>query len=507
MPTATLSPNSPTTSLIAPRRAGQPKFGIETICSQNIFDLIIQDYLDRLYCLTPLLHKQAFQSDLENGRAETDPLFFSFAFSLCTWVCTMLPVRFKAFQDAPDGVFRYSSINEMVEQCEHAVLALRGQAYFERLEVLHPCISFTLAQSLRTVGLPGRSRIYHAEMHEAIIGLGAHDCSAYEFLNERECQVLKKVFWLDVFVQIHLRLGWAKPRPWLPVPDTMLFNVDDLGGLLPLPLDDEDIGERIVGGSGSTTAIVDGFLGIIEVFLCFVALSDASLVDVGGVFPRPTRAGSDHGRRSYTATQGSVDALQSMFQRVLSIDERMPRVMALWLEPTCDLSSFTPLVAGQLMSMRANIHVTRLWARYLIFDRLVTLQAEQHPDAGINKELIITEHEAVCEQLLQFLHNVNVRSLESNGMPISFKIRQVAALLLEYSSRSSSSREDGAVTHTGLRLHPTSPFNATQSGLVDRADGYIEQFLEILTRLNSSTMQDSQMLKCTEYWDKLSDGS
>jgi hypothetical protein len=174
---------------------------IETICSQRLFDRLIAVYFERLHCLTPIVHRQTFESDINSNRVVNDPQFFSFLFVLCTWVCAMLPAHFTRLRDL-DCAFQYTNINEMLERCECTVLSLRQRTYFEQPSNLHCVISLLLCQSFAFTGLEGRSHIYLVETTAMLRSLGAHIPSTYRELNIVECQVRKKIFWINFMMNV-----------------------------------------------------------------------------------------------------------------------------------------------------------------------------------------------------------------------------------------------------------------------------------------------------------------
>ena len=486
---------SPSTLLKSPTSVHSTKFGIETICSKDILGEIVQDYIRRLYCLTPLVHKPSFWDDLDGGRAEHDPLFFSFVFSLSTWVCSMLPVHFASYKSR-SRYFPYDTTSDMVDKCEATVVALRPRDYFENPTNLHCGIAFALFQGFASVGLSGRARTYAAELDTCIKALRANDPESYRHLSFPDQQVRKKLFWLNFFIQTHARLGDQISRHlyWMPVPDTMIFESDLTECLLPLPVDDEFLlPDQILQRPPGENSLTAGYIGIIRIFLCFVA-PVAGRIDSRAEQERGGLPDSTRSLRDLVNLQASRD-LHDMLYRIHKVADDLPDAFALFKARE---NSVTPQsdFNDQLGSMRANIQVTRLWARYLIFDRLVSVLEALHGPSVTNRSLIISEHEAICEDLLQFLASVTMRNLESNGVPISFKIRQVAALLLDYSPRSLPTDQSAASPDV------SSPEEVRQHRLAERADTLIDKFLALLTQMDSATMQDSQMMLSSLDWPR-----
>ncbi|KPI37699.1 uncharacterized protein AB675_216 [Cyphellophora attinorum] len=372
---------------------------------------------------------------------------------------------------------------------------LRGRREFEQPTNLHCSIAFTLYQSTAVVGLMGRARIFGAELDALMQALAASTPGSYDSLSLPDQQVRKKLFWLNFFIRTHARLGDLASHhlDWLPIPDTMFYDPATLDAILPLPVDDEYIkDDTVLPQPSDYVGITAGFLGIIRIFLCFVAPMAGN--------PRGRVINAVEGIEYVSSVETprqrvdrkASDDLQDMLLRIHRVADHMPRPLALWLDPNFQPAEVQQALADQLASMRANIHVTRLWARYLIFDRLVAVQEALYGKAVTNRSLIISEHEAICDDLLQFLASVTIRNLESNGVTISFKIRQVAALLLDYSSgRSQTSFFPGSP-------QAASPDEQHQHRLAERADSLIDKFLTLLTQMDSATFQDSQMMLCSQ---------
>lgn len=84
------------------------------------------------------------------------------------------------------------------------------------------------------------------------------------------------------------------------------------------------------------------------------------------------------------------------------------------------------LRSSQYENMRANIHVTHVWAQSLLLERLVSLSEastqstspEDTLEDGPSRAAIWDMREDLCRQLLHLLSNVSQQNLEPNGAPL-----------------------------------------------------------------------------------------
>lgn len=291
---------------------------------------------------------------------------------------------------------------------------------------------------------------------------------------------LSSIQWSKVLLtrDSHERVGGPQRLSllWKPIPDQMLFDSEHLETLLPLDLDDEYITPNsLYQQPSSEIPLASGFTGLIHIFLCFMDLPE----EVVGR-PRINNSTTDASRRSSDQYTNRPDylVLKRMFDRVKYVLDDIAPQMALWQSDWVgtgidhsDQNSVTR--SDQLESMRANLQVSRLWVRSLIFERLLAMYHSASSYTGEQAKAHDREHwserEDICEQLLAVLYNIKQKNLEPNGISLTYKIRQVAATLLDC------------------------PFEEHTS-ISRRARLYIERFMELLTLLDKYSFQDTQMV-------------
>lgn len=265
----------------------------------------------------------------------------------------------------------------------------------------------------------------------------------------------------------------------------MLFDSDHLAALLPLDLDDEYITPSLLYQQPpSETPLATGFTGLIHVFLC---LMDLPQEVVGG--PKISRSTTTAREPSdHYNNRADYQVLKRMFERVKYVLDDISPQMALWQgewtgSDSANTSEASIIRSDQIESLRANLQVTRLWVRSLIFERLLAIY--QAATAGTATAMPTelsrsherehwSEREDTCEQLLAVLYNIKQKNLEPNGITLTYKIRQVAATLLDC------------------------PFEEHTS-ISRRARLYIERFMELLTLLDKYSFQDTQLVVWSDF--------
>jgi len=168
---------------------------ISKISSRKAFSLMIQDYLDILYPLMPIVHRPSFKHDVANNRADHDQLFYSLLLCICAAVVCTLPRRFLEYRRA-QWPFDFKTPYELTTHLERSVIDMRGQDYFEKSVVEKCAIAYFLGLAFGSVNLKGRATMYWAEMWVLLKAMGANDPDSYVGVSFTEAQLRKKAFWL-----------------------------------------------------------------------------------------------------------------------------------------------------------------------------------------------------------------------------------------------------------------------------------------------------------------------
>ena len=100
------------------------------------------------------------------------------------------------------------------------------------------------------------------------------------------------------------------------------------------------------------------------------------------------------------------------------------------------------VMRSQFETMRANIHVTHLWLQSIILDDLDALVHHQQTQlsspasiatpSSVSYDPLVawSEREDLCRQLLHVLHSIPEINLETNGLHLAYKVRDMAIALL-----------------------------------------------------------------------------
>lgn len=94
----------------------------------------------------------------------------------------------------------------------------------------------------------------------------------------------------------------------------------------------------------------------------------------------------------------------------------------------------TTMTDSQFSSLRVNIHVTHLWLQSLIMDQLEATHAHQQ-ERGLSlltfdQRALWGEREELCRRLFFIIYHFPPLSLETNGLHLANKVRDISASLL-----------------------------------------------------------------------------
>lgn len=231
---------------------------------------------------------------------------------------------------------------------------------------------------------------------------------------------------------------------------------------MPLDVDDELIFEHnVLATSNNESCLVTGFIIHSRVF--WAAIRDPVPNPTGGHCP------------CVRAKDSSIEIIHfnERLNCLRDLATRIPSGFQLW-EPAHEQANEDALDDGekiaksQFASIRANLHVTLIWLQSLILDQLEAAQSHcQHgPPATesptiMDQRLIWVEREKLCRQLFFILFNFPRLGIETNGLHLANKVRDIVASLI------------------GCPFHPDDP-------LSKQASEYIQLSTDVLSRLDSS---------------------
>ena len=415
-----------------------PNLNISQICGRGLFQTVMQDYLDILYPLVPVVHRPTFQADLNRRREATDPVFFALVVSLMSAVISIVPRKFYEYQQS-DPSFRFKTRKDMVEECHRVVLRSRDIDYHEVLTLEKWAIAYCQSLGFAHLMSMNRFKIANGEAVMILWTLKCHLASSYDGLDFIEAQLRKKAFWLEfsamayvclllwsILTNIWLRHFRLEDPSWISLYDRFAFDSATAEHLFPYEVDDEYITATTIGPQPSNKLALTVGLNILSRVFCGILpiVRDVSL-------PLATANNADDDQKDMIGTcecgniirpTSQKVVLYSLLQKQKSVMEDLPNEFTQWHKPsTADMARIPgvhgTVEASHYESMKANIHVTHLWIQSTLFERLVAVSKME--GQSVNEEVdmsgVWTLRESICRQLLSILYNISQTNLEPNG--------------------------------------------------------------------------------------------
>ncbi|RAL00097.1 beta-glucosidase [Aspergillus ibericus CBS 121593] len=439
------------------------KYPTDDLCDRGLFTLIMQDYLDYLYPLIPIVHRPSFNQSLQESRDCEDGGFLSLVTAIAAVVIATMPSRFQLYQSYHPPL-RFPSRKEMVRYCYDKIMRLRDSTYFDQVNFQKFAISYLLYAAFRQWGDHNMSRMLDVEATQIARLLNLHRISEYDGLNCIETQLRKKGFWLMFYGFVHNQLqNVLGERLWYL--DPILLHSINPEDLMPLEVDDEMIFEdQVLLPPSPVPCLVTGFILHSRVFWAAVR----------SPCPEPSAEPCPCVRARNPTLQ--VAYLQGRLHSLRFLLEDIPPPLRAWQPLDAEMathgdgSGCGADVQSHFASMRANLHVTHLWLQSLLIDQLETAQAHEQmqssvsmppPQATADAKALWLQREDLCRQLFYILYSLPQINLEANGLHLAHKVRDIAASLLV------------------CPFHPADPE-------AKRAAEYLRQSTDILSRLDSS---------------------
>lgn len=180
----------------SPSTAG-PRYPTDELCSRALLNIIVNDYLDLIYPLVPVVHRPSFRADLASNRDLKDPDFLGLLIGLAALTVGLLPSRFPVYRAmAPDVAMRFETRTAMINCCSDMYMRLRTHSYWDHISLRKWAVCYVLSVSFFQTGQTNRSRMLEVESMQIGRLLGLHRIADYDGLNCIETQLRKKAFWL-----------------------------------------------------------------------------------------------------------------------------------------------------------------------------------------------------------------------------------------------------------------------------------------------------------------------
>lgn len=440
-----------------------PRFPTDELCSRALLNIIINDYLDLIYPLVPVVHRPSFRADLASDRDCKDPDFLCLVISLAALTVGLLPSRFPVYRAmAPEVAMRFETRTAMINCCSDICMRLRDHKYWDHISLRKWAVCYALSISFFQTGQTNRSRMLEVESTQVGRLLGLHRISDYNGLNCIETQLRKKAFWLLFYtfawvsfflldspllliaVIRHSALECGR-RERLAFLDHYMLREVNFEALMPLPIDDEQILKHSIIGSTSPAASPSGSNSVPHRPPLSFNLSSAfiihSQVFLQGVKEAISPDNCDCARRQ--TPEGRLSRLREHLQEIRYMLDDVPEPLRQWAStesydsgdsPAPDLSGLrdrssislsgqdeanAKALLGQIGIMRADLHGTHLWLQSMLLDQIdVLIQKTAANEDAITAALKANwaEREDVCRQMLHLLHSMPYAHLEPNGL-------------------------------------------------------------------------------------------
>ncbi|CVK85514.1 uncharacterized protein FPRN_06609 [Fusarium proliferatum] len=450
------SPESRASTLIVP-------LTIEHLCSEELFEMLISDYLEYLYPLYPIVHRPRFWADFQNKRYQSDPSFYRLCISLSALTVSSSPHDFRHYGFQPE-----ETAISILEKA-HRLVVLSKMSQNPAIGIF-PGVQDMLCSYILSVAFHCSGRIYHGWVHASAAVLCMRKLSFLRQalnndLDPIDLEICKRAFWL-----IFIMMAYVKPsaafqsafyfnftnssshdRLAYPVSHTGIsYNpvCIDWDFLVLQEVDDVNPGDIERSEEPRDTPLIAGFIASVKLYLCAAALGLDKLP--GNPRYGPFSASSSSETLKSPNAQGlSLEQGLDIVRAVRDVIQQLPeefRMFNLDGNPNKGLLSFVIL--------RTNVHMTSLFIQSII---LATLsgsnpsfqQDNRNPSStGSEHGLLLEESQNANHQLFKLRKDIAqeccdiiiitpVSALKANGIAAVSKLREITATLLGYKVNSS----------------------------------------------------------------------
>ncbi|ETN46650.1 uncharacterized protein HMPREF1541_00836 [Cyphellophora europaea CBS 101466] len=399
---------------------------------------IVEDYILHVYPAIPVFHVPTFRRQFELQRDRHDQQFFGLVMGIVAVAVGLLPRKFNDYRLQPSFA-RFATRQDVIECCYSRATQARDLRYFDEISHTKWATAYVFSLAFFHIGKFNMSRIVECEANLYARLLEIPRISAYSGLNCIETQLRKKAFWLMFYGYVHLQhADFRRERPGFI--DCATLHEIDLESLMPVPHDDEHITESSYGSPDpNEPSLAASFNLRSQVFWCAVKeLPIHGREAQKAVHCHCTRMNNPVEYENY---------LQARLKELKYVLDKAPWYLRQWMaqkSPDSSASKAIHTQYSQIEIIRVDIHVTHIWLQSVIMDHLEMYRAhrsEASParpltspsvamsaDDAANAEW--AQREDLCRQLLQVLYSASDLSLETLGVILVQKTRDVAVSLL-----------------------------------------------------------------------------
>ncbi|KAJ5589945.1 beta-glucosidase [Penicillium hetheringtonii] len=198
-------PRGPKRRTEANARSQEPppdvRYRTDDLCNRGLFKILMQDYLDRLYPLVPIVHRPSFREALRKDQDCEDEGFYAVTLGIAALVVATLASNFSVYKSHAQPL-QLSSRKEFVHSCYKKAVLMRSWSYFDQLNFQKFAVSYLFSAAFLQLGDQNWSRMLSVEAMQIARLLKMHLITNYEGLNCIETQLRKKGFWLVFYIYV-----------------------------------------------------------------------------------------------------------------------------------------------------------------------------------------------------------------------------------------------------------------------------------------------------------------
>jgi hypothetical protein len=173
---------------------------VEHLCPLPVLQMIVNDYLDEIYPIAPIIHIPSFKSQFSASKYTTDPVFLRLCLSICAMTIASRPKSIDAY-----GFGHYLAAKEMVSRACQLVTASRvatASEWADEPTSNELICSLLLGTASHYTDSPRRGWVYINESIHCSRNLSLCNPEGYEGMSVLSREINKRAFWMLYIVQM-----------------------------------------------------------------------------------------------------------------------------------------------------------------------------------------------------------------------------------------------------------------------------------------------------------------
>jgi hypothetical protein len=173
---------------------------VQHLCPLDVFGLIIEDYLELIYPIAPLVHQPSFLALVTARQYEFDPTFLRLCLSLCAMTIASMHRKIAIY-----GFGYYSDPKDMVSRAYQLVMASRLATvpqWADEPSMDTLLCSLLLGLSSHYTESPSRGWVLVNESLYSCRKLNLFQELGYQSRTSIETEICKRAFWMLYIIQM-----------------------------------------------------------------------------------------------------------------------------------------------------------------------------------------------------------------------------------------------------------------------------------------------------------------